>query len=137
MLDLNEFKTSLADTGAKMPVRHPVTDVEVEGVFVVLLGLDSDLARSIERKKAQRMIDRLSRGKGKAPALDADVLTAQAIDELVELTVSVEGLQMDGKEIGKDKALIRAAYEQYTWLADQAREFIGDRSNFFGKPKKG
>ena len=136
MLDLNEFKTDLANTGARMPVRHPLTDAEVDGAGVYLLGLDSDVAKAIDRKKAQRMIDQLARKKGKLVQLDADQLASEALDELVDLTVKVEGLQMDGQEIGKDKALIRQAYEQYAWLAEQAREFIGDRANFFGKPKK-
>ena len=129
-MDLTQYSTSKADTGAQMQV-YDIHGQKAEGVFITLLGQDSKVFRAIERRKQQDMINRMSQRKGKRGIdLDPDQIVEDSLQELTDLTVDMGKLTFGKDKIGSDKELIKRAYREYPWLADQAREFIADRANF-------
>lgn len=133
MIDLSQYDTTeAANAGARMQLYTP-DGRAAEGCAVYLRGLDSDVARKQQRARQQDAIDRAAsaRSTGQMPRLLADDLAERTIDEMVELTVRFEGVQHEGQDVGDDPELIRACYQRYQWLFDQARAFIEDRAHFF------
>lgn len=128
-MDLSKYETKNSDTGAQMQVLDPNGD-PIKGAKITLLGKDSKAHKAIDRKRQQAAIDRMAKGK-KALGMKAETLAEQSLDDLAELTLDMGPLEIDGKKIGADKTLIRQAYERYPFLAEQSREFIEDRANFF------
>ena len=129
-MDLNNLKPVLADDGATLEVKHPVTEEVIDGMTIRLRGQDSNTYRKIKHKKQNAILARMSKGK-KAADLEAEKLEADTIDELVELTISWTGFKLEGEALEPTKENYRKVYSEFEWLRDQAAEFVANRANFF------
>ena len=133
-MNIFSLKTVKSDAGAVMQVRHPETEEPIEGMTITLLGHDSHVYRRITTQRQQAALNRMAHGK-KATKLDAEKLTEDGINDLVELTVCWTGFDdADGKPMAFDPLYVKNIYTDpgLSWLVDQVRDFVGDRSNFLG-----
>jgi hypothetical protein len=129
-VDLNALKPVKADEGATLEIVHPETEETIDGMAITLLGQDSATYRKMQMAKQQVILNRMSKGK-KAVDLNAEKLTEESIDELVKLTVSWSGFQLDGQDLPCTPENARRVYTEWTWIREQAAEFVANRANFF------
>lgn len=129
-MDLNNLKPVLADDGAVLEIKHPVTEEVIDGMTIRLRGQDSNAYRKIKHKKQNAILARVSKGK-KAAELEAEKLEADTIDELVALTINWSGFKLDGETLEATPENYRKVYTEWEWLRDQAAEFVANRANFF------
>jgi hypothetical protein len=133
-MDLSKLKTSKSDVGAVLQLLHPETEEHLKGMSVTVLGQDSAVYRKILLARQQATLNRMSKGK-KAAELNAEKLTEDTIDDLVKMTISWIGFELDGKKLDCTPENVKSIYAdpELSWLKDQVASFVGDRSNFFGK----
>ena len=131
-MDLNNLKPDLADEGVVMEVVHPDTEEPIDDMTITLMGQDSAAYRKLALKKQQAVLSRLSKGK-KAAEFKAEQIEADAIDELVALTVTWTGFDRGKDEIEPTPKNFREIYTDFRWIREQAQEFVANRANFFRK----
>lgn len=131
-MDLNKLKPALAEEGVTMEVVHPETEETIEGMTITLLGRDSDVAKRIRRKRQDAALARVSKGK-KGLDMTAEQLEEQSIEELVKLTKSWQGFELDGQPLECTDENKRKVFSGWEWLREQAEEFVSTRSHFFRK----
>jgi hypothetical protein len=129
-LDLNSLKPVKAEEGAVMQVVHPETEEAIDGMTITLLGQDSTVYRKIQLAKQQAILNRMGKGK-KNIELDAERIGNEIIEEMVKLTTGWTGFTLDGKELELTKDNVLMVYTDWTWIKDQAQEFVNNRANFF------
>lgn len=132
-MDINNFKTELADEGVSMQLLDPVTEEPIEGTTITLLGQDSAKYEKMTLRRSQAVLNRISKGK-KGVDLKAEEVRDNSIDDLVELTVDWTGFEENGKPLKCTPKTSRKIYTEIKWIREQALEFVADRSNFFRKP---
>lgn len=121
-LNLLNYKTK---ESADMVVKHPETGEETDAVITVA-GKDSKIWRQIEAERAQKAIDKMSKGKKyKFDAADLDNRK-----QLVQVILDWKNLAPDFP-YSKENAEILASDNGLAWLFEQIEEFMNDRSNFF------
>lgn len=130
-MDLLTLKADKAETGAVLQLKHPASEEPIEGVTITLLGQDSKKYRAIQRRRSQATLDRVAKGK-KARNWDAEEIERNALDDLVEMTVSWTGVNLGGEELPCNVANARRVYTELPWVREQAQEFVADRGNFLG-----
>lgn len=134
MLDLNTLDlTAEADKGRTLHVKHPVTGlllVDADGAPVTVTAMGAMdgtvyLDRSRERRDRLKAEDLKTRTSAQ--------YDAEAVDDLVSLTLGWSGIAMDGKELPFTHANARMVYTRFRWLREQVEEFVGSRAVFFGE----
>lgn len=128
-MDLMSLKAAKAETGAVLQVKNPATEEPLEGVTLTLLGTDSAKYRAIQRRKTQSALDRMSKGR-RSLRLKAEETEAEALADLVELTVAWTGITEAGVPVPFGKEAVERYYAELPWLREQAQEFVNDRANF-------
>lgn len=133
-MDILTLKTSKADAGAVLTLKHPATE-EPLAMTITLLGTDSAKSRAIQRRKQQATIDRMAKGRN-AQKLDAGKLTEETVEDLIELTTGWTGFEEGGVALECSAENKRRIYSDpgLAWVKEQAADFIGDRANFFASP---
>lgn len=130
-MDLAELDTvSLAEAGAVMQVRHPVTDAPLatadgHALTLTLAGRDSERYRRLERAATNRRLKSARRG-----TVTAEEIEAEALDMLVGCTLAWSGIVIDGQALDCTPENVRRAYTRLPWLREQADAFVADRGNF-------
>ena len=128
--DLNSLKPVMADDGAVLNIVHPETEEVIDGMTITLLGQDSKIYRKLQLGKQQAALNRMAKGK-KALDLDAEKLSEDSIDDLVKLTTSWDGFELDGVKLDCTPENVRKVYTDWAWIKEQVQEFVGNRANFF------
>lgn len=130
-LDLNtlDFETS-ADAGARLDLYHPTTNAPT-GAWLQLLGADSDVYRSAQRKLLRQRLKQIA--KTRRAALTPEELEEEALDLLVVATTGFGGFTSSGTPVEFSADAVRALYKRHNWIREQAEEFISDRANFLPK----
>lgn len=129
-MDLNSLKPVKADEGAVLQLVHPDSGDAIKGMTVTLLGQDSEVYRKIQLGKQQAALNRISKGK-KATDLKADQLAEDTIEDMVKMTVTWTGFELDGKELECKPVNVKKVYTEWNWIFEQVTEFVSDRANFF------
>lgn len=132
--DLSSLDTSkIADEGAKLHLRHPVTDkpLYVDGdslrpITITLLGADGDRFNESRRE----IIDqRLAKAQDQRRP-DLRLAEDAAIEHLASITVDFENIFLDGKPVNFSTANARKLYERLKWVREQVERFVHNRANF-------
>ena len=129
-MDLNSLKPVKAEEGAVMQVVHPETEEAIDGMTITLLGQDSSVYRKIQLTKQQAILNRMAKGK-KNVELDAERIGKEIIEEMAKLTTNWTGFKLDGKELKPTYDNVVMVYTEWSWIKDQAQEFVNNRANFF------
>lgn len=129
-MDLFSLTPVKADTGSVLTLKNPKTE-EPLPITITLLGHDSKKYQAIQRRKNQAALDRMTKNK-RAITPNADKLTDEMLDDLIDLTVSWEGVSdQAGAKLECTPENVRRIYSQLNWVREQVQEFVGDRANFF------
>jgi hypothetical protein len=117
---------------AEIEIRHPVTG-EPTGVFISVLGKDSDVWRGIVKGVAQEALKRRARGK----AIDTDLDKADDIDidALAKVTTGWRTgddptLLLKGEKLEFSHANARKVYAGILAVRAQVTEAINNLENF-------
>lgn len=129
-MDLSKLKPVKAEEGATLQIVHPETEEEIAGMTITLLGQDSSVYRKIQLAKQQAILNRMGKGK-KNIELDAERIGNEIIEEMVKLTTGWTGFQLEGKDLEPTPENVLMVYTEWTWIKDQAQEFVNNRANFF------
>lgn len=131
--DLGSIDTIAAcNKPAEIEIRHPVTGAPT-GVFISVLGRDSDTYRSRVRAMADEALRKQATGKASAETLET--LEQKNIDALVAATVSWRdgddpALTLNGEKLEFSPANARRVYEALLPVRDQVSEALSDIANF-------
>lgn len=125
---------TLSETGVDMPVKSlqgdAMKDKDGNPVTLKLLGPDSDRYRSMTRAQVRKRIQRASAGVA-APADSYAEDEADALDILVACTVGWSGVNTTkGEPIPCTPETVRALYQGFPVIRDQADVFMASRVNF-------
>ena len=118
-----------SNEGAEFELVHPVTGKGL-GIFISVLGNDSDTYRHAVEVRAQRT---LRKSKKQRQQISLEEAENQAIEILAACTIGWTGLVENGKEIPFSESNARALYKKYPWMKDQVDAAIGDRALFLGE----
>lgn len=129
MFDLSKLDTvAAAEQGARLELRHPVTD-EPLGAVLILAGTDSKAYRRHEAAVSNRFIDRMAKGK-RGKGKSAEEQEREAIEGIAACTLGWTGVGLDGEELPFTADNAHKLYARFPWAREQAREFILDRENY-------
>lgn len=129
-MDLISLKSSKADSGSVLELKHPSTLEVLEGVTITLLGSDSKKAQSLKLAKQQSALDRINKGRN-ALKLEAKKLSDDSISEAAALTVAWKGIELAGEALECNEENAKRIYTELPWVLEQVNEFIAERANFF------
>lgn len=117
---------------AEIEIRHPVTGAPT-GVFISVLGKDSDVYRGRVRSLADQALR--NQAAGKAPIENIDGLERKNIDALVAATVGWRSgdepvINLKGEELEFSAANARKVYEALLPVREQVAEALNNLGNF-------
>jgi hypothetical protein len=134
--DLGALDTIEAcNKAAEIEIKHPVTMVGT-GVFIKLVGKDSDVYRGRIRAMADESLRRQAAGKSGTADASIDKLEQKNIDALVAATVGWRtgdepSVTVKGDKLDFNAANARRVYTQLLPVREQVAEAINDLANFF------
>ena len=115
----------------ELEIEHPVTKAKI-GVFISLVGKDSDVYRKAIKAMADENIKReaFAQQRGKQDIPNIDRLERKNIDVLVAATTGWRNVSLDGEvlEFSPDNA--RKGYERILPVREQVQAAINDLENF-------
>lgn len=138
-MDLNTLKASET---VDVHLEHPATgeklyadDDNKKPLIIVMATTMSKKFRDIQRANKNAYF--IKAKKNPKFTVTAEMLDADALEALVEMTEGVKNLTLDGKTI--TPANIRDVYADpnFAWLKDQADAGSGELAGFFTKPVQG
>lgn len=133
IIDLSSIDTVAAcNTGAEFQLKHPTTDDKL-GVFITVVGKDSDIFREFQRKTFNRYMrdEALAKKKGKDVKIrSAEDLEDDSLDLLVACTLGWRNMVDAGQEVSFSPDEARRIYKKYPWIRDQVNEAVGDLELF-------
>lgn len=133
MFDLATLDTTdAAEKGERMEVMHPTSGAPLmngsTAIALILAGQDSDRYRVADRKISNKRL--ATSRNGQRITLTSEGIEADNLQRLVACTISWQGVAWDGAEKECTPENVRAAYDRWPWMREQAEAFIGDRANF-------
>jgi hypothetical protein len=132
-MDLSELKVQ--DEGKRLDLRHPATgevltygENDEKVMYLVIGSSDSETYRKSQRKVIDRRIKQQQ--KFRQARMTAAQLEEEAMLSLAEVTYDGR-VFMKGKEIKITPGAVAVdLYKEYSWIREQANDFLEDRSNF-------
>lgn len=131
--DLAQLDTTEAcNKGHRFELISPA-DKTGTGIFITVLGKDSDVFREAIREQSdadnRRAADLRSRGLPPAVVSSAQ-RDANDTDLLVVATVSWEGMVLNGQPVEFNPANVKMIYTRFHWMRKQVDDHIGDVASF-------
>lgn len=132
-MDLQELKVQ--DDGKRMELRHPSSgelltygDNGENVMYLVIGSSDSETYKKSQRKVIDRRLKQQQ--KFRQARLTAAQLEEEAMLSLADVTYDGK-VFLQGKEVTiTPGAVAMNLYKDYSWIREQASEFLEDRSNF-------
>lgn len=128
-MDLATLNTKAkSEAGIEFELKHPATGDPL-GMFVTVLGADSERFRARAEDFQRRNLKQARRGK--ADEIGAE-LQKERIALCAAMTADWRGLELGGAEVAFSEAKAAEIYgdEGWTWILDQVDRAINDRANF-------
>lgn len=121
--------TSLAPTSdtAEVTIFDPRTRKDTD-IVITVCGRDSARYKEVIRRQLNRRTKHL--GRRLALTLSAEEVEQEALDLLVECTVSWRNVVMNGSELTCTPANVRLLYQTVPIIREQVDEAIADRTLF-------
>lgn len=133
VFDLKSLDTVAAsNAGAEIELRHPVTNAPI-GVFVSVVGKDSDTYRTFQRLKFNEYLraEQQAKMRGRQPnQKSAEDYEDDMLSLLVACTRGWRGMVYEGEELAFTAENVRKVYQTQPWIRDQVNEAVGDLGNF-------
>ena len=127
---------SKASEGVEIEIMKP--DGETSGIFVKVLGQDSDAYTKLKEKQDRARVRMIS--KGGRGAVDGIFDTGKSNEMEIVIACCLSWRHTNGKDmpfqIGADEDASRKFFEKYPVVYDQVRVGIADRANFTKVPAK-
>lgn len=114
-----------ANAGAEIQLYHPTQGTDL-GIFIRVVGKDSDLFKKVQREQNQKRVAKLQRTSFRGQ-IDQD---AEAVQLLAGCTQGWSGMILSSKEVPFSQENAIAIYTKYPWIREQVDIAIGDRSLF-------
>lgn len=119
---------------AEIEIRHPVSGVPT-GLFISVVGKDSDTYRGRIRAMADESLRRQAIGKSASADTSLDKLEAKNIDALVAATAGWRtgddpAVMLNGERLEFNAANARKLYMEILPIREQVAEAINDLGNF-------
>ena len=138
-MDLSQLDTKkAADEGAFLQLRHPVTnellvdkDDDNKPIGLTLLGSDSEAYRSSSLFRSNRRLKEAMK-KGDKANLSVESIDNDKLDCLAACTIKFHQIAVDGKQRQCSADEAKKLYTRFTWIREQAEQFIDDRGNYLG-----
>lgn len=128
--DLDMIKAS--NQGREIEIRHPLTD-EPLGMFVSVLGRESDTFREIIQDRIDRQIEEQARGKRRRKPKTVAQGEEEAVELLSACTTGWRGVVLNGKELEFTVSNVKMVYKHWAWFRAQVDDAIGDLDGFLKK----
>lgn len=134
-MDLSKFNMEIyAEKGAVMELVNPVDgetllDDEGNPVSIKLLGQDSKAWRKMNRDFTRKKTSEMA--KSRRRSVDFTMTDEEKAEMVAACTIGWSGIEEDGQAIEFSQESAKDIYMKYSWIREQADEFIGDRANFF------
>jgi hypothetical protein len=126
--DLASIDTIAAcNKATEIEITNPATGVGT-GVFISVIGRDSDVYRSRIKAMANENIQREATGRRKTDTIDA--LEAKNIGALVAATVSWRNVVLDGEALECTPENVRTVYKRILPVREQVQEAVNDIASF-------
>lgn len=132
-MDLSELKVQ--DEGKRLDLRHPATgevltygDKDEKTMYLVIGSSDSETYKKAQRKVIDRRLKQQQ--KFRQARMTAAQLEEEAMISLAEVTYDGR-VFLKGKEVQITPGQVAIdLYKEYSWIKEQANDFLEDRSNF-------
>lgn len=120
-MDLSQLNVSAAGSSV-LTLRHPATGEDLD-ITITLLGKDSPEYRKAVSKTGNARL-------GSRKKLTVEQAQQDGIDLLTAVTVGWSGLEENGEALPYTQDNAKRIYREYSWIREQADEFVHDRANF-------
>lgn len=138
-MDLAKLDTAkAANEGFELALKHPGTGASV-GIYITLLGRDSDTFRTIQAEHNRRRVARMAKGGMFKIDLTPEEVDRDALDLLSSCTkswrqvddgASKDTLTLEGDELECTKENAEKVYSRFHWIREQVDSGVTDRANF-------
>jgi len=139
--DLGDIDTvKAANKGFDVELYHPSTE-EDTGIFITVLGKDSDEFQKISRQQNKKRIDRMTKNgfRPNKATPSQEELDANGLELLAACTIgwkTIDGdeekdtILFNGEELNFSVGAAKKLYTERPWVKEQVDIAIGDRANF-------
>jgi hypothetical protein len=135
MIDLAALDTVQgSNEGFEVSIYNPAT-TENLGLFITVLGKDSDEFQRVSRAQQKKRMEKMSKGGFRNTNVPVESSEADGIQLLAAVTKSwrqgeKQTITLDGRELDCSKDNAAMIYERFPWIREQVDVAIGDRANF-------
>jgi hypothetical protein len=135
MFDLAALDTVQgSNEGFEVSIYNPAT-TENLGLFITVLGKDSDEFQRVSRAQQKKRMEKMSKGGFRNTNVPVESIEADGIQLLAAVTKSwrqgeKQTITLDGRELDCSKDNAAMIYERFPWIREQVDVAIGDRANF-------
>lgn len=129
--DISEFDDLLSSQaeGVVVTIQHPTDPDRDLGMWMRVVGPDTDRARAAARKSID---NRLSRGKRKLDAADLEI---EARKTLARRVTEWGGFALNGKELELSVDNVLLVFQKLPFVYEQVDSEANDRFSFTKEPK--
>lgn len=133
-MDLEKFDVVKgANDGFELELLSPKDNSTPLGIFITIMGTDSDEFRKIRSAQNRQRVAKLS--KGNRTIVSADEIDAAAIELLVACTKSWRDgtkitITLRGEELPCIPMNVEKLFKAMPWIREQVDVAINDRANF-------
>jgi len=123
-----------SNIGFEVSIYNPATNEDL-GLFITVLGKDSDEFQKVSRAQQKKRMEKMSKGGFRNTNIPIESVEADGIQLLAAVTKSwrqgeKQTVTVDGKELACNKDNAAALYERFPWIKEQVDAAVGDRANF-------
>jgi len=135
VLDLAALDTVQgSNAGFEVAIYSPATNEDL-GLFITVLGKDSDVFQKVSRSQQKKRIEKMNKGGFRNMNVPIESIEADNIQLLAEATKSwrqgdKQTITVEGKELACTSENAASLYERFPWIKEQVDTAAGDRANF-------
>lgn len=123
-----------SNAGFEVSIYNPATNEDL-GLFITVLGRDSDEFQKVSRAQQKKRMEKMSKGGFRNANVPIESVEADGIQLLAAVTISwrhgdKQTVTLDGKELACTKDNAATLYERFPWIKEQVDTAVGDRANF-------
>ena len=123
-----------SNAGFEVSIYNPATNEDL-GLFITVLGKDSDEFQKVSRAQQKKRMEKMSKGGFRNANVPIEVMESDGLQLLAAVTKSwrqgdKQTVTLDGQELTCTKENAVALYERFPWIKEQVDTAVGDRANF-------
>lgn len=123
-----------SNAGFEVSIYNPATNEDL-GLFITVLGKDSDEFQKVSRAQQKKRMEKISKGGFRNANVPIEAMESDGLQLLAAVTKSwrqgdKQTVTLDGQELACTKENAVALYERFPWIKEQVDTAVGDRANF-------